>query len=40
VSAQYGIDVAPNMVIMDGEGVVMKTGYAGGDALKALVEKL
>ena len=40
MSAQYDIDVVPNMVIMDGEGMVVKTGYAGGDELKALFEKL
>lgn len=40
VAAQYGIDMAPKMVILDGEYVVFKTGYAGDDELKALVGKL
>ena len=40
VAAQYGIDVAPNMVILDAQGQVVKTGYTGGDELKALVEGL
>ena len=31
MSAQYGIDMAPDMVILDGEGVVVKAGYAGDD---------
>ncbi|MDF1531567.1 MAG: hypothetical protein P1P72_04510 [ANME-2 cluster archaeon] len=39
VATRYGIDIAPNMVILDSDGIVVKTGYTGSDELKALVEE-
>ena len=33
VAQKYGIGIAPNMVILDGDGKVIKTGYTGHDEL-------
>ncbi|MDF1557774.1 MAG: thioredoxin family protein [ANME-2 cluster archaeon] len=40
VAERYGIDIAPNMVILDTSGEVVKTGYTGGDELKVLIDGL
>jgi hypothetical protein len=40
VALKYGIDIAPNMVILNSEGQVIKTGYTGHDELKELVDDL
>lgn len=40
VALEYGIDAAPNMVILDAQGQVVQTGYAGHDELKVVLEGL
>lgn len=40
VAQKYGIGIAPNMVILDREGRVIKTGYTGHDELNVLIDDL
>ncbi len=40
VAQKYGIEIAPNMVILDGDGRVIKTGYTGHDELNVLIDDL
>ena len=40
VAQKYGSGIAPNMVILDGDGRVIKTGYTGHDELNVLIDDL